>query len=69
MIQENRSFDNLFATFPGADGIKKGLIHNGKNVKLRMKGLESNLVLDNSWPAFVTDYDGGKMDGFNLVWV
>ena len=24
VIQENRSFDNLFATFPGADGTKTG---------------------------------------------
>ncbi len=27
------------------------------------------MVLNNSWPAFVTDYDNGKMDGFDLVWV
>jgi len=24
VIQENRSFDNLFATFPGADGTRTG---------------------------------------------
>ncbi len=24
VIQENRSFDNFFATFPGADGTKNG---------------------------------------------
>jgi phospholipase C len=69
VIQENRSFDNLFATFPGADGTKKGLLNNGTYVNLKPRNLESNLVLDNSWPAFQVDYDGGKMDGFNLVWV
>lgn len=31
--------------------------------------LESGLVLDNSRSAFQTSYDGGKMDGFNLVYV
>jgi len=24
VVQENRSFDNLFATFPGANGAKRG---------------------------------------------
>lgn len=69
VVQENRSFDNLFATFPGAAGTTKGLLNDGKYVKLKQRKLESGMVLANSWPAFVTDYDGGKMDGFNLVWV
>ena len=69
VVQENRSFDNLFATFPGADGTTQGLLNNGDYVKLKQRNLESELVLDNSWKAFQVDYDGGKMDGFNLVWV
>jgi phospholipase C len=69
VIQENRSFDNLFATFPGADGTTTGLLNDGTSIKLKARPLESKLVLNNSWPAFVTDFDGGKMDGFNWVWV
>src|SRR5579863_1748088 len=69
VVQENRSFDNLFATFPGADGTTEGLLNNGNYVALKQRNLESELVLDNSWKAFQVDYDGGKMDGFNLVWV
>jgi len=29
LIQENRTLDNLFATFPGADGTTVGKTHNG----------------------------------------
>ena len=69
VIQENRSFDNLFATFPGAEGTTTGKLHNGTTIQLKARKLESKMVLNNSWPAFVTDYDKGKMDGFDLVWV
>ena len=69
VVQENRSFDNLFATYPNADGTTKGLLYNGHHVDLNERKLESGLILDNSWKAFVVDYNGGKMNGFNLVYV
>jgi phospholipase C len=69
VIQENRSFDNLFATFPKADGATNGLVYGGGYVNLKERKLESGLVLDNSWSAFQVSYDGGKMDGFNLAYV
>ncbi len=69
VIQENRSFDNLFATFPGAEGTTTGKLHDGTTIPLKARKLENKMVLNNSWPAFVTDYDNGKMDGFDLVWV
>jgi phospholipase C len=69
VIQENRSFDNLFATFPHADGATTGLTHTGQSINLKEHKLESTLVLNNSHLAFNIDYDGGKMDGFDLVYV
>ena len=69
VIQENRSFDNLFATFPHADGATTGLTHTGQTVKLKARKLASTLVLNNSHLAFNIDYDKGKMDGFDLVYV
>ncbi len=69
MVQENRSFDNLFARFPRADGATQGEVYGGKLVPLTVHKLSSSLVLDNSHLAFNVDYDGGKMDGFNLVYV
>ncbi|MGB8908628.1 MAG: alkaline phosphatase family protein [Candidatus Cybelea sp.] len=69
VVQENRSFDNLFATYPNADGTTKGLLYDGHHFTLTERKLESGLILDNSWKAFVVDYNGGKMNGFNLVYV
>ncbi len=65
VIQENRSFDNLFATFPGADGATRGSMHDGKSTPLRA----ANLVgpdIDHGHFNVVTEEDGGKMDGFDL---
>ena len=67
MIQENRSFDNLFARYPGADGATEGKDHNGQTVPLVAKNLKSHLVLNNEHSAWTTDYDNGKMDGWDLV--
>jgi phospholipase C len=39
MIQENRTFDNLFATFPGAEGTTTGAMHTGQTVQLAKHGL------------------------------
>jgi phospholipase C len=69
VVQENRSFDNLFARFPNADGATRGRTHTGQWVKLKEHKLESGLILNNSHIAFGVDYDNGKMDGFDLVYV
>jgi phospholipase C len=69
VVQENRSFDNLFATFPGADGATEGLMKTpAGDVKVALK--KSPLVMDNlghQHRSFLLEYDGGKMDGFGLV--
>jgi phospholipase C len=69
VVQENHSFDNLFATFPGADGATTGKMSNGKTIKLIKSNLYSPKLLDNSHAAFLVDYDGGNMDGWNEVYV
>ena len=35
MIQENRSFDDLFATYPGADGATQGLMKTPSGRRVR----------------------------------
>ncbi len=66
VIQENRSFDNLFATFPGADGTTVGLLHTGKHFKL-IKGTLRGKELNHMRSGYLTEYDNGKMDGFDLI--
>src|SRR5581483_8867637 len=73
IVQENRSFDNFFATYPGADGTRTGLMKvlvNGRYTDKRIPLARHALVMDNDLThchdAYVTAYDGGKMDAFNL---
>ncbi len=66
LIQENRTFDNLFATFPQADGTTIGKTHNG-TMRLRPANLESPISPNNGHSFWLRDYNHGKMNGFDLV--
>src|SRR5579862_3986248 len=66
VIQENRTFDNFFATFPGADGATTGTTHTGKVIPLVKAGLVSSEI-EHTYQTFRTEYDKGKMDGFDLA--
>jgi phospholipase C len=66
MIQENRTFDNLFATFPGADGTRSGRTHNGK-ILLRAADLESQISPNNGHRYWLADWNHGKMNHFDIV--
>jgi phospholipase C len=63
IMQENRSFDNLFHGFPGADTVDSG-VSNGKLVALQPVRIEQGTDLDHSHAGWWKDWDNGKMDGF-----
>jgi hypothetical protein len=63
IIQENRSFDNLFNGFPGADSVQSGM-SNGTDVPLSPVPLAGGYSLDNSHLGWWKDWDNGQMDGF-----
>jgi len=66
IVKENRSFDNYFGTFPGADGATSGKVSNGNTITL---GHTPDRVRDmgHGWNDAITAVDGGKMDKFDLV--
>jgi phospholipase C len=66
IIQENRSFNDLFMGFPGANTATSGLDHNGAVVQLQPVSLADPHDLCHEHKCFVKAYDGGKMDGFDL---
>ncbi len=66
VIQENRSFDNLFAKFPGADGTTYGILHTGQRFNLTRAPLTGK-ELNHMRSGYLTEYDNGKMDGFDLI--
>ncbi|HEU5479800.1 MAG TPA: alkaline phosphatase family protein, partial [Candidatus Tumulicola sp.] len=73
IVQENRSVDNLFQGFPGADTQSYGYNSKGQKVTLQPIGLEMNWDIDHSVKAFFAACDGTgslpgtncKMDGFD----
>ena len=66
VIQENRSVDNFFNGFPGADTVRTGKSTKGP-VDLRPVDLDFPADVDHQHRAFVRGYDGGKMDGWLSV--
>lgn len=66
IIQENRSVDDLFNGFPGADTVRVGMSHDGP-VALQPVPLDYPADVDHQHRAWVAEYDGGKMDGFDRV--
>ncbi|HKR71009.1 MAG TPA: alkaline phosphatase family protein [Streptosporangiaceae bacterium] len=68
IMQENRSFDSYFGTFPGADGIPKGVcLHDPRNGGCRRPfadHFDSNRNYPHSEFPFKADVNGGKMNGF-----
>jgi phospholipase C len=73
IIQENRSFDNLFQGFPGADTKPYGYDTKGRKILLQPVSLEAAWDLDHSSWGFFQDCNGQgsipgtdcKMNGFN----
>ena len=67
VIQENRTFDNLFAMFPLADGAVRGTTHTGASIRLTMSGLVGPDVyhFHNEW---LTAFDRGRNDGFDELY-
>jgi phospholipase C len=72
IIQENRSFDNLFQGYPGANTVSSGKNSKGQTIVLQPVSLATQYVIDHSAAAFFAACDGKrpgrhcKNDGFDL---
>ena len=68
IMQENRSFDQYFGTYPGADGIPHGVCVpdpvNGGCVKPFHDSADLNYGGPHGAQNAAADIDGGRMDGF-----
>jgi len=67
IVKENRSFDNVFGTFPGADGAMSGFISTGEEIPLGHATDSTTRDLGHEWEDAHLAIDGGKMDRFDLV--
>ena len=69
IMQENRSFDSYFGTFPGAEGIPAGVcvpFVKGPCAASYHDTNDLNNGGPHGMPGGIKDIDGGKMDGFAL---
>lgn len=67
IIKENRTFDNYFGTFPGANGATSGTISTGQVIPLGHAPDKLPRDIDHSYNAATTAIDGGRMDRFDLI--
>ncbi len=67
IMMENRSFDHVFGTYPGANGASKGTLSTGAVVQLSHAGDKVGDA-DHGWPGSILAIDKGKMDKFDLLW-
>jgi phospholipase C len=71
IMQENRSFDSYFGTFPGADGIPKGVCVPDPAISHCVRPFVDHRDVNADGPhsrqSAIDDIDNGKMDGFIRV--
>jgi phospholipase C len=73
VVQENRSFDNLFQGYPGADTASSGMNSYGQTITLQPSSLKTVYVIDHSAYAMFAACNGTgslpgtdcQMNGFN----
>jgi phospholipase C len=63
IMQENRSFDNLFNGFPGADSAQSGM-NGSQQIALQPISLGDPRDLEHSHTRWLKDWDDGAMDNF-----
>jgi len=75
VIQENRTFNDFFATFPGADGTTKATIEayspcdiaRTQTIALKETTLITPRDLDHTYVGYATARNGGQMNGFDKI--
>jgi phospholipase C len=70
LVKENRTFDNYFGQYPGADGTTKGKLLKGHRTETEALKRAPDVQPHDITHGFVSgilSIDGGKMDGFNTI--
>jgi phospholipase C len=67
LVKENRTFDHLFGTFPGADGVTEGRTCDGRLVPLR-RAPDDAVGPNHSFTSALISINGGRMNCFDRIW-
>jgi phospholipase C len=65
LIKENRTFDHLFGTFPGADGVTMGMDHGSPRELVRGTDGRTPGDIPHCYNCAIAAWNGGAMDGFD----
>jgi phospholipase C len=65
VLQENRTFENIFHGFPGAHTVDFGYDHNGNKVVLAAVHLMTPYDPAHTLASWLGEYDKGAMNGFD----
>jgi phospholipase C len=66
LIKENRTFDQMFGTFPGTDGATFGYTCDGSRTPLT-RAPDKGLGADHSFPGGLVAVNGGRMNCFDQI--
>ena len=67
VIKENRTFDNYFGSFPGAEGADSGTLSTGEVIRLGHTPDAAARDIYHSWQSAILAADNGRMDKFDLI--
>jgi len=65
IVKENRSFDEMFGQFPGANGTTTGLLSTGQTIPLGHTPDSTPYDICHDWTCTMAMMDYGKMDRFD----
>ena len=68
IMKENRSFDNMFGTFPHANGATTAPISTGQTIPLgHTPDSTPRDIAGHGWYDYSSGYDNGKIDYFDII--
>jgi phospholipase C len=69
IVKENRTFDDYFGRYPGADGTRNGkALIDGRTVSIPLHpGIDMHHDISHGFIPGLMGIDGGRMDGFNTI--
>ena len=65
LIKENRTFDNLFGTFPGANGVSVGMDGGAPRPLVHGTDGRTDGDIPHCYPCAIAAWNEGRMDGFD----
>src|SRR5437588_9546446 len=65
LVKENRSFDHMFGTYPGANGATTALLSTGQTVPMGHTADTTPADICHGWLCTQQDINYGKMDQFD----